>query len=101
MKIMTKRNAKEEFLQLVSRTSATVLWAKFTTETGGETVLFPSRAGSKEEWDLFLSVLNYDYDNGWGGEDTEGAVMFSDGSWAEREEYDGSSRWVLRVKPTF
>jgi hypothetical protein len=98
---MTKINAKEEFLGLVTGTEATVLWAKFTTETGGEAILFPACAASKRAWDLFLSVLDYKYDSGFGGEDTEGTVMFSDGSWAEREEYDGSSRWVLRVKPTF
>lgn len=99
--IMTKRNAKEEFLQLTNSTLATVLWAKFATETGGETILFPAYAGIKEEWDLFLSRLNYDYENGWAGENTDGAVMFSDGSWAERQEYDGSSHWALRIKPTF
>lgn len=98
---MRTTNARNEFLAFIAEIEATVLWAKFASETGGETILFPATAGSKEGWDLFLSLLDYKYSSGYGGEVTSGAIMFSDGSWAEREEYDGASNWVIRIKPTF
>jgi hypothetical protein len=94
-------NAKKEFLAKVTKTTATVLWARFETETKALIALNPDYASNKEDWDYFLAQLDYDYNSGLGGEHTYGVIMFSDGSWAEREEYDGSSHWAMRVKPTF
>jgi hypothetical protein len=94
-------NAKKEFLNKIAEATATVLWAKFETETKALVTLNPGQASNKEDWDYFLSELDYSYAADFGGENTYGVIMFSDESWAEREEYDGSSWWAMRVKPTF
>ncbi|MGL5060903.1 MAG: hypothetical protein ACRC62_13085 [Microcoleus sp.] len=50
--------------------------------------------------DQFLAALDFEYDNDYGGDDTEGSVVwFADGTWADRGEYDGSSWWVHRKVP--
>ncbi|MDP6999074.1 MAG: hypothetical protein QF569_23555 [Candidatus Poribacteria bacterium] len=40
-----------------------------------------------------------DYDPSFGRQYLDGTIWFSDGTWAEREEYDGSEWWMLRKRP--
>jgi len=40
-----------------------------------------------------LNKLNVEYDDGYGSQELEGIVLFKDGTWLEREEYDGSEWW--------
>ena len=93
-----KTNARKEFLEFISETEAAVLWVKFFVE-GNEYRLSKEQSGNKEYWDNFLSGL--EYDSGFGGDNTSGAIMFCDGTWAERQEYDGASNWVMRIKPNY
>ena len=46
------------------------------------------------DWLKFLNNLNFDYDEGYGGQELFGIILFKDGSWLERYEYDGSESWV-------
>lgn len=48
-----------------------------------------------EPHDFFRMADEIDYDNGYGWQeiDPELYVMMKDGSWFEREEYDGSEWW--------
>jgi len=43
--------------------------------------------------------LDREYDSGFGTQYLDGIVWFDDGSWATREEYDGSERWRLHRRP--
>jgi hypothetical protein len=95
-----KTNARKEFLEFIAETEATVLWVKFVV-MGREYRLPEEESSCKEDWDAFLDGLDFKYYSGYGGDDTSGAIMFSDGSWAEREEYDGASYWAMRIKPTY
>lgn len=54
---------------------------------------------TKEEWDEFLSGLNFDYDSGYGGQELFGTIWYVDGTWSERGEYDGSEWWEHHVCP--
>ena len=54
---------------------------------------------SKEDFDRFMNSLNFDYDNGFGGQELDGTVWLKDGRWIDRHEYDGSEWWVLREAP--
>lgn len=43
---------------------------------------------------------NINYDAGFGSQELYGTVVFNDGSWLERYEYDGSERWVYKETPS-
>ena len=50
---------------------------------------------------FFLETLSsIDYDNGYGGQELFGTIVFKDGTWLERGEYDGSEWWEHRKLPT-
>lgn len=46
-----------------------------------------------------LPRLDFEYDDGYGMQELEGTVWYSDGTWSEREEYDGSEWWAYRKCP--
>jgi len=41
-----------------------------------------------------------EYDSGYGAQELYGAIVFKDGSWLERTEYDGSESWKYKRTPT-
>lgn len=47
----------------------------------------------------WLAKLDFEYDNGYGGQEIDGTIWFTDGTWATRGEYDGSEWWELRQCP--
>ena len=54
---------------------------------------------TQEEYDEFLEQLNkVKYDDGPGGQELFGEVFFTDGSWLDRGEYDGSEWWNNNVR---
>jgi len=52
-----------------------------------------------DEYLAFLKALDFEYDNGFGGQELYGTIWFTDGTWAERGEYDGSEWWEHHKKP--
>jgi len=46
-----------------------------------------------------LPLLNFDYDNGYGSQELFGNIWYTDGTWSEREEYDGSECWSHKQCP--
>jgi len=56
---------------------------------------------TKDDEHKFLETLaSIDYDNGYGGQELFGTIVFKDGTWLERGEYDGSEWWEHRKLPT-
>jgi hypothetical protein len=53
----------------------------------------------KEDWDNFLSDLDFDYDSGYGVQNLFGTIWYEDGSWSDRGEYDGSEWYDHHVCP--
>lgn len=47
-----------------------------------------------------IKLLDFSYDNCFGRQELFGFVLYSDGTWSEREEYDGLEWWVHRKPPT-
>ncbi len=47
----------------------------------------------------FLSKLDREYDNGYGGQELFGKIWYTDGTWSSREEYDGSEWWRYNCVP--
>ena len=49
--------------------------------------------------DELLPKLDFDYDNGYGGQYMVGTIWYCDGTWSDRVEYDGSEWWEHRECP--
>lgn len=47
-----------------------------------------------------LVSLDFEYDNGYGGQELFGIIVFTDGTWLTRGEYDGSEWWAYHACPT-
>jgi hypothetical protein len=54
---------------------------------------------TQEEYDAFIESLDFEYDNGYGGQELFGNIWFKDGTWASRGEYDGSEWWEHHICP--
>lgn len=46
--------------------------------------------------DEVLSKLDFEYDNGYGGQFMNGTIWYTDGTWSERGEYAGSEWWEYK-----
>jgi len=54
----------------------------------------------KTTWENFKILSNFNYDNGYGGNEIEGSLLIvGDTWWLEREEYDGSEWWEFKEHP--
>ncbi len=49
--------------------------------------------------DEVLPLMNFEYDAGYGSQELFGTIWYSDGTWSDRAEYDGSERWVYQKCP--
>lgn len=47
----------------------------------------------------FLESLNFGYDSGYGGQELYGHIWYTDGTWSDRGEYDGSEWWEHQKMP--
>lgn len=82
-------NLKEETLQIL--------------ENNGKSVDDIEWIGTREytkPFDRELSVLDVEYDNGFGGQEIAGdLVVVGKDFWLERDEYDGSEWWEFKTMP--
>ena len=63
-----------------------------------EAVLRSNR--TKDDETTFLNTLkSINYDNGYGSQKLFGVVVFKDGTWLARWEYDGSEGWRKHIIP--
>lgn len=105
------KNAKEELLQWVNgnhlhnKTPKTIKWARIyrygqdVDDENCYTVLRPDH--TEEEYKTFLECLNFWYNDGYGSQEVDGTVMFTDNTWLYRYEYDGAECWRMASVPTF
>ncbi len=88
-------NAQQELIKEVTATGASIKCALLRreswTENGKQFVL--KDRWTPEQLTEFLNSLNFTYDNGFGGQELFGTVWLNDGTWLERDEYDGSEWW--------
>lgn len=51
-------------------------------------------------WEEFTKVSNFEYDNGWGGNEISSKlIVVGKDWWLERHEYDGSEWWEYKKLP--
>lgn len=97
-------NAKEEFEEFIKDKPA-VKCAKFGLRTAYG---YPD---DEIDWnvlpigweadgiDAFLKDIDFEYNNGYGGQELYGTIWFEDGTYADRGEYDGSEWWEYHKTP--
>lgn len=99
-------NAKQEWLELVNGKKVVAAWVgmeeDWDTKTGEDIYrknLRLLKGHTEEEYAKFLECLDFEYDSGFGCQELFGMIWYGDGSWSERDEYDGSEWWSLRSLP--
>jgi len=55
----------------------------------------------RTDWKTFSKYADFEYDNGYGAQSIlrDLVIVFNDGSWLERHEYDGSEWWEYKTCP--
>jgi hypothetical protein len=93
------KNAKQEFIAHTLEQDvkcATVSIAHdFDTHS---TFLLPVNH-TPEQKEQFLSSIDVNYNDGYGSQELFGTIWYNDGTWSEREEYDGSEWWEYNECP--
>ena len=96
-------NAKAELEQLIKRANVPLKCAEITlgeVDYNENTTSYILVEGYSEvELAEFFEKLNFEYDDGFGGQELFGTVWFMDGTWADRGEYDGSEWWDYHKCP--
>lgn len=97
------KNAKEELLKLVADVNAEIIAAEisfgqsYEQDDNDTFVLYPQY--TEDDYNSFLKFLDRMYDDDYGLQVLEGTIWFSDGTYADRGEYDGSEWWEYRKCP--
>jgi hypothetical protein len=54
---------------------------------------------TRDELNEFWDELDLEYYDGFGPQELYGTLWFTDGTWANRHECNGSEWWVVRERP--
>jgi hypothetical protein len=54
---------------------------------------------TQEQYDEFLNLLDFEYNDGYGGQELYGTIWYKNGTWSDRGEYDGSEWWEYQSCP--
>lgn len=91
-------NAKEELLEALQRSGKSIEDIEFAGIRHNCNINDFSCV--TESTDLLLKSLDFLYDNDYGVQYIYGYILFRDGSWLERREYDGAEWWKFMIPPT-
>ena len=94
-------NAKEEFLEEIKgkQVLCSIIQQDIDYGFKYKTVACLKRRFTSDEFENFLKLLDFEYDSGYGTQELFGNIWYSDGTWSEREEYDGSEWWSHKHSP--
>lgn len=91
-------NAKLEFLDCTKNKIIKCAYIQFIDYEDGENFLLTT-GYTEDEYNQFLSDIDREYNNGYGGQELDGMIWYEDSTWTTREEFDGSEWWVYRKVP--
>jgi hypothetical protein len=91
-------NAKEEFVRHTGTMTIKCAYIQFI-ENPDDRKFFLTTGFTEYEYNQFLSDIDREYNNGYGGQELDGMIWYEDGTWTTREEFDGSEWWVYREVP--
>ncbi len=114
--MFTMTNAKIEFERMIESEESKVKCVWIMTENRGRvwseegswgwseedtapSAIILKEGYTEEEYNEFLSQLDFEYDSGYGMQVLDGTIWMQDGTWIDRGEYDGSEWWVKRECP--
>ena len=86
-------NAKEELIKHVAGKEVAFVSIVFNKNIMNDIIVI------KGELEEVLPLLDFDYDNGYGWQELFGYIWYTDGTWSERGEYDGSEWWEDKKIP--
>ena len=94
-------NAKEELIKHVADKEVAFVSIIFNKNIINDIIVIKGEnifviKGKLEE---VLSLLDFEYDNGYGGQELFGYIWYTDETWSERGEYDGSEWWEYKKRP--
>jgi hypothetical protein len=103
-------NTKDEFLRHISTVPSPVLCAEisFDDEISSELIsendtnlksYYLTTGWSLEDWNNFITSIDFTYDSGYGLQYIFGNIWYADGTWSRRGEYDGSEWWEYMECP--
>lgn len=96
-------NAKTELIAILMGMDIRVKCASITfgdDDDDDDYQKFSLKVGySDKEYNNFMDSLDFNYDDGFGGQELFGLVWFVNDSWLERYEYDGAEMWVYKRCP--
>jgi hypothetical protein len=103
-------NAREEFLEHINEISRNYSTKVLCVQISNDDHIIQdfnerkkdfhlTTGWTNEEWSEFLSDLDFEYDDGYGGQNLFGTIWYQDGTWSERSEYDGSEWWGYNKCP--
>jgi len=93
-------NARQEFINHVGFRKVLCAQIKHGDGYDDDSKVFNLTTGSTEEdRTQFLNDLDFDYDNGYGGQNLFGTIWYEDGTWSDRGEYDGSEWYEYHICP--
>lgn len=96
-------NAKEELLETLQEIGKSIEDIEFAGVYYDYSNYDIEESGARcatEDTNFLLNFLNFSYDEGFGMQYIYGYILFSDGSWLERREYDGAEWWKFMTLPT-
>jgi len=96
-------NAKNELLDVL-KDKAPIKCAKIWTgydfeHEDNNYILLKIGYSNPTDLDEFFNSLDFEYDNGYGGQNLFGTIWLNDGTWLTRGEYDGSEWWDYNKLP--
>ena len=93
-------NCMKEFLKEVGEKEVLCAWIQYGDDYGDSKEVFQLQKGySKSTFTQFLRCLDFEYDCGYGGQEIYGVIWYTDKTWSERGEYDGSEWWAYKKAP--
>lgn len=95
-------NARDEFIEHIEDRTVKCAYIKYGYEYSykEQTYHILPVEYTKEQCAQFLQSLDFEYDDGFGAQELFGTIWYTDGTWSERGEYDGSEWWEhLKLPP--
>jgi hypothetical protein len=94
-------NARKEFLEEVAdkNVKCAKLYRRVSDDEEDDVYYNLSCGFTIEDYEKFLSSLDFGYDSGFGEQELFGTIWYYDGTWSDRREYDGSEWWSYQKVP--
>lgn len=93
-------NARKEFLDAVEGLNVKCVHISFCEDFYTEKVINLKVGYTKEDYEEFLSKLDFTYNNGYGLQMLFGTIWIYGSIWLSRGGYDGSEWWETNRVPT-